>query len=132
MQQVTEQCEINVNTRVTRPVLVIVGVCALTCMTVIIFFSIGVADVEFKHSVAHSRRTDYYLPRVIAWYPGVYSWGWSGPIVGVLWLLILLYRKSQSVCVLLLYLAFIIMFSTLSMTATFTVIYLLNQPVWAS
>lgn len=129
MQQI-EQNVLRMGTLITRPLVTIIGTAVLCCLTVVVYFSIEAATLEFTMSVVNRDKGFYEMPPYVARYRQIYSWGWCAPIGGLLGLTLLVCRKKCTLGALVVYIAVTCLFTAIWLTLTLFVFYLGNQCFW--
>jgi len=129
MRQIEEQL-LRPGTLIARPLVAIVGISALCCMTVVVYFSVEAANLEFGSSVTNSNKPAHHMPAAVADYRAVYSWAWYAPIGGLLALTVLVCRRKCTLGGLIAYIALTCLFTTIWLAVTLFAFYLGNQCFW--
>ena len=113
---------------VQRHLVALVAVPVLLCVTLIAWGAVAIADVEFTRAVGVSDTV--WLPRITQVYRMVYHWWWCGPIVGAIWLIFLLYRKTCSLGVLVSLVQFLAVFLVVWLAFAVVGFYGANVTLW--
>lgn len=129
MQQI-EANVLRMGTLITRPLVTIIGTAVLCCLTVVVYFSIEAAWLEFTMSVVNRDKGVHEMPEYVWRYRQIYPWGWCGPVGALLGLALLTCRKRCTLGALATYIAVVCLFGATWLTLTLFVFYLGNQCFW--
>jgi hypothetical protein len=115
---------------VTRPIVAVIGMTALFCMSFTIYITTKASNLEFRYSVTN--RDSKYPPPLVENYRDIYLYGKYIPIISFFGICIMLYHNTCKVIYLIIYIAILTAITMMWLIITLFMFYLANQIFWIS